>query len=191
MEVDDSGKDGNSGEKVHDVWEMGSVEGFAKGSSLVGPGDQQVEEGNDRAFELFATASVDCSRRKGSPDNRLADAGGNEEGDTRAETIALLEQLIEQNDNQTSNNKLDNQQEADTSAEVGWLAIETSQDEDTSLTEGEDDGEQLLGSLIEFSIGFEVEVDVNQMGAGQELCKVLVVCPSVHDIQPYLEDHAR
>ena len=40
---------------------------------------------------------------------------------------------------------------------------------DHGLTKGQNDGQQLLRSLVEFAIGLQVEVDVNEMGAAQEL----------------------
>jgi len=47
---------------------------------------------------------------------------------------------------------LDDEEKANTSAEVRGLAVETSQDEDACLAEGEDDREELLGGLVEFAI---------------------------------------
>lgn len=52
------------------------------------------------------SASVDGGGAEGLPDDCLADVGGNEERDSRAQTIALLEQLIQQQDNQTCNKEL-------------------------------------------------------------------------------------
>lgn len=43
---------------------------------------------------ILTSASVDSGGTEGLPDNCLTDVGGNEERDTRAKTIALLEQLI-------------------------------------------------------------------------------------------------
>ena len=50
-----------------------------------------------------------------------------------------------------------------TSTKVTWLTIKTGEDEDASLAEGEDDRKELLRSLVEFPIGLEVEVDVDEM----------------------------
>lgn len=43
------------------------------------------------------------------------------------------------------------------------MTIKTGEDEDASLAEGEDDCKELLRSLVEFAIGLEVEVDVDEM----------------------------
>lgn len=55
------------------------------------------------------SASVDSGGAEGLPDDCLTDVGRNEEGDTWAQTIALLEQLIQQQDNQTCNKQLKKQ----------------------------------------------------------------------------------
>ena len=65
-----------------------------------------MEESNDSSFKLCATAGVDGGRTERLPDNGLTDVGGNEERDTRAKAIAFLEQLIQQEDNQTSTKQL-------------------------------------------------------------------------------------
>lgn len=50
---------------------------------------------------IHTSASVDSGGAEGLPDDCLTDVGGNEERDTRAQPVALLEQLIQQQDNQT------------------------------------------------------------------------------------------
>jgi hypothetical protein len=128
-----------------------------------------VEQGDDGTLELGTTASVDSRGGERLPDNGLADVGGNEQGDTAAKTVALLEELIQQNDDETSDNQLNNQENTDTSTQVAGLAVETGQDVDTGLAEGKDDGEQLLGGLVELAVGLEVQVDVDEVGTGKEL----------------------
>lgn len=56
------------------------------------------------------SASVDGGGAEGLPDDCLTDVGCNEERDTRAQAIALLEQLIQQQDNQTCNKQLRRQE---------------------------------------------------------------------------------
>ena len=43
------------------------------------------------------------------------------------------------------------------------------------LAEGEDDGEELLRRLVELAVGFQVEVDVDEVRAGEELGVMLEV----------------
>lgn len=169
LEVDNSGEDEESGQQVHDVGQVLAVECLVQGALLVGPGQEQVEQGNDGTLELGTTAGVDSGGGEGLPDDRLANVGGNEQRDTAAQAVALLQKLVQQNDHQTSNNQLDNQENTDTGTQVAGLAIETSQDVDTGLAEREDDSEQLLGGLVELAVGLEVKVDIDEVGTGKEL----------------------
>lgn len=169
LKVDNSGEDHKGGEQVHDVRQVLAVESLAQSTLLVGPGEEKVEESNDGTLEFRTTTSVDGGGGEGLPHNGLADVCRDEERDTASKTVALLEQLIEENDDQTSNNQLDNQQNTDTSTKVTWLAVEASQDVHTGLSEREDDSEELLSGLVELSVGLEVKVDVNEMGTSEEL----------------------
>jgi hypothetical protein len=63
-----------------------------------------VEEGDDCAFEFWTTARVDCGWGESFPDDRFADVSCNEQGDAAAQTVALLEELVKQNDNKTGKN---------------------------------------------------------------------------------------
>jgi len=128
-----------------------------------------VNKADNGTLELRATASVDSGGRECAPDDRLADVGGDEERDTATKTVALLEKLVKENDNDGGSKKLDNKENADTSAEVSGRAVKTSQDVNTSLAERQDDGEELLSSLVELTVGLEVEVHIDKVGAGQKL----------------------
>lgn len=66
------------------------------------------------------SASVDSGGAEGLPDNCLTDVGCNEERDTRAQAIALLEQLVQQQDNQTCNKQLKKQAGGLYWADSGW-----------------------------------------------------------------------
>ena len=72
-----------------------------------------------------------------------------QERDARSETITLLEQFIEENDNQSGNDELNNEEDADTRAEFGRWAIETGEDIDASLAERHDD-RQYCCRLVSF-----------------------------------------
>lgn len=58
---------------------------------------------------IHTSACVDSGGAEGLPDDCLTDVGCNKERDTRAQTVALLKQLIQQQDNQTCNKKLKKQ----------------------------------------------------------------------------------
>lgn len=149
-----------------------------------------MDKGNDGTLELGASAGVDGGRRESLPHDRLADVGSNEKRDTTAETVALLEELVKENDNQSSGKKLDNEKNADTGTEIRRLAVKTGQDVDAGLAEGQDDGKKLqelasllpgsralgishlLSGLVELAISLEVKVDVNEVGTSKKLDKV-------------------
>ena len=65
-----------------------------------------MEESNHGTLELGTTAGVDGGGAEGLPDDGLADVGGDEEGDPRAETVALLEELVEHEDDEAGNDEL-------------------------------------------------------------------------------------
>lgn len=169
LEVDNSGEDGKGGKEVHDVGEVLSVERLLKSALFVWPCEEEVEERNNGTFELWSTASVDGGWGESLPHNRLANVGSDEEGDTTSETISLLEEFIKENDNHASNNQLKDEKEDNTSAKVGRQAVKTSEHVDGSLTHGQDDGKQLLSSLVELAIGLQVEVDINQVCTREKL----------------------
>lgn len=131
-----------------------------------------MEESNDGTLKFGTTTGVDCGGGEGLPDNRLADVGGNEEGDATSKTVTLLEQFVEKNDNETSDDQLDDQKNADTGTEVAGLTIETSKDVNAGLAKGQDDGKEFLGGLVQFTVGLEVEVDVDEVGSGEELLQI-------------------
>ena len=54
-----------------------------------------MEEGYDGTLELCTTACVDSGGAEGLPYDVLAYVGGDEQRDTRAQSVALLQQLVE------------------------------------------------------------------------------------------------
>ena len=81
-----------------------------------------MEESDHGALELGTAASVDGGGAECLPDDGLAcmvsvkgklicinrtDVGSDEEGDARAETVALLEELVKHEDNEAGNNELE------------------------------------------------------------------------------------
>jgi hypothetical protein len=169
LEVDNSGEDKKGRQEIHHVREVLAVKGLTQSSLFVGPGEQKVEESDDSTLEFRSTTGVDGRGGESLPDNRLANVGSNEERDTTAQAVTLLEQLVQKNDNKTSHNELNDQEHTNTGTEIARLAIQTSKDVHTSLTKGENDREKLLSGLIEFSVGLEVEVDVNEVSTSEEL----------------------
>ena len=169
LEIDDDKEDEERGEQVHDVGETVTEERLLEGAALVVPSEEEVEEGDEGTFELGTAAGVDGGRGEGLPDDALADVGSDEERDTGAETVALLEELIEENDNQTGDDELEDEQETDTGAKILGLSVETGENVDGGLTERDDEGKELLGTAKEGAVLLETEVDLDEVGAGEEL----------------------
>ncbi len=80
-----------------------------------------------------------------------------------------MQKLIEQDHHKTGEDELDDEEKADTGTKIAWLAIKTRKDENAGLAEREDDSEEFLGGLVQFAVGLEVKVDVDEMGSREEL----------------------
>ena len=169
LKINHSAEDNDSSDQVHDIGEILAVECFLESDSLIGPSEEQMDQGDDGALEFGTTTGIDGSGRESLPHDGLADIGSDEERNTAAETVALLEKLIEENDNQASNDELDDEENADASTEIRWLPVETRDDIDDGLSKRQENGEELLGGLVELTVGLEVEVDIDEMGTGEEL----------------------
>lgn len=172
LEVDNGSEDEKSCKKVHDVGQVLAVECFMKSALLIRPGEEQVEERDNSSFEFRSTTSVDGGRRESFPDDRFADVGCNEQGNAASKSVALLQQLVEENDDKTGNNQLNDQEDTDTSTKIAGLTIETGKDIDTRLAEGQNDRKELLGGLVEFAICLEIKVDVDEVSTSKELQEI-------------------
>lgn len=100
LEVDDDAEDDGCCEEVHDVREAVAPECFAERTALVVPGEEEMEERDDGAFELGPAPGVDRRGRERLPDDGLADVRGDEERNARAKTVAFLEELVQQDDDE-------------------------------------------------------------------------------------------
>ncbi len=123
LEINDCSEDDNGCNEVHDVREAISPESLAQRTTLVIPSEQKMEQRDNSALKLWATSGVDSGGREGFPDDGFADVGGNEERDAGSKTVALLQELIEKNDNESSDNQLDHEKKTDACAEVLWLTV--------------------------------------------------------------------
>ena len=65
-----------------------------------------MDKGQNRTLELRATTSVNGHWAECLPEDLLADVGGNEEGDTGAETVTLLEELVQVEDEEPGDDQL-------------------------------------------------------------------------------------
>jgi len=61
LKVNDNGKHGKSSDEVHHVGKTLTPESLPKGPTLIIPGKEEVEKGDDGSLELGSTASIDGS----------------------------------------------------------------------------------------------------------------------------------
>jgi hypothetical protein len=107
LEVDDSGENDSGSNEVHDVRKTGTPEGLTESATLIVPGEKEMEEGNKSALKFWSTAGVDGGGRESLPYDGLANVGSDEERNTRTKTVTLLEEFIEENDDKSGDDELD------------------------------------------------------------------------------------
>merc|ERR1712131_121696 len=146
LEVDNDEENNNGSQEIHQIWQVGSVEGFIEGTNFIILGGQKVEKGNDGTFEFSTTTDIDCSWRECFPDDSFTDIGCNEKRDTRSKTVTLGKKFVKKQNNESSNKKLDNDQTTDTSSHLSWITVHTSQYIDNSLTKSHNHTEKFLGT---------------------------------------------
>lgn len=103
-----------------------------------------MEEGDERSLKLGAATRVDRGGRECLPDDRFADVGRDEEVDPAPESVALLEELVEEDDDEGRDDELEDEQEANSSSEVRGESVQSRQDVDGSLSERDDEGEDCI-----------------------------------------------
>jgi len=152
LEVDDDDENQHGRQQIHQVWQILTVEGFAEAAHFVRPRGQKVEQGDDRTLELGASAGVDGGGGKGLPDDRLANVGGDEERDAGSQTVALLKQFVEQEDDETRDEQLDDDEQADAGADVRRIPVHSRHDVDDGLSQCDDHTEEFLRAVKQGSI---------------------------------------
>lgn len=105
-----------------------------------------MEQSDNSTLKLRSATGVNGSGGERLPDNALANVGGDEERDTRSQTVTLLEEFIEKDDNETGNNELEDEEKADTGTKVAGLSVETGQNIHSSLSERKDDSKHYKAS---------------------------------------------
>ena len=108
-------------------------------------------------------------RREGLPDDGLADVGRDEERDAGAEAVALLEQLVEDEHDDAGAEELQDDQRRVAVAQLRHRAVHAGCDVGDGLADGDDDAKELLGALEEHAVLLEAVVDLDDLGARQEL----------------------
>jgi hypothetical protein len=77
---------------------------------------------------------------KSFPNDGHANVGGDKEVGARAEAVPFLEEFVEEDEEEGGDDEMD-EEEADSGAEVFGLAVETGEDVDGGLAEGDDECE--------------------------------------------------
>ena len=65
-----------------------------------------MEEGDDGSLKLCSSCPSDRVRAERLPDDAFADVGSNEEGDPRTQAVALLEKLVQADDDDARKEQL-------------------------------------------------------------------------------------
>ena len=98
-------------------------------------------------FSSLLTSQMFVAMKREMPLHRVSDCipcrGGTL---VRSQSVALLQQFVEQNDNHAGHDELHNKQQGDASAKVGRLTVKTGKNVDKSLAEGDDDSEDYAQS---------------------------------------------
>jgi hypothetical protein len=140
LKVNNDHEDEEGGKQVHHIWQILTIKGLLQRPRLVTPSEQQMEKTNYGALKLWTAASVYSGGRKCLPDNILANIRGNKEGDSRADTVALLKHFIEENDNHAGCAELEDQENDDSPTKVRRAAVDSCGNVYNSLTECQNQG---------------------------------------------------
>ncbi len=169
LEVYDEHKHEHGGQEVGHVGQVLAVESLLQSADLVLLGDEQMEERNDGSFKFSSTTSVDGGRAERFPDDGLAHIGGNEKRDGRAETVSLLQELIETDDQDTGGDQLANDEDRIARSEILDIAVHAREHVSDSFHDSDDDTEELLGSLEESLVLLGSLINVDDFGSRKQL----------------------
>lgn len=169
LEVNDNQSDDEGSDQVAEVWSILSVEGLLQSVKLVWLGQQEVEQGNDAAFEFSSLVSSNGDWGERFPEDQFADVSGNEEGDTGSETISLLQKFVKHEHHESGKEELDDDKQGGDQSEFTDWAVHSGQKISKSFSESDQECEQLGGSLVEFSVFFALHVNINHLGSDEEL----------------------
>ena len=128
-----------------------------------------MEEGNDSTLELGSLVGSDGNGGEASPEDVLADIGCDEQRDTRAETVALLKELIEKDHNDASSEELKKDEDSVEGTEVRKFTVHAGQEVSKGLTKGDDKSEKLLSGLEKVSVLLGVLVHFDDLGTSEQL----------------------
>jgi hypothetical protein len=141
LQVDDGGEDNDGRDEVHNVRQTFPPKHFMECTSRIAPNEDEIEQRKDSTLEFGSTSNVDSGRREGFPNDGLANVGSDKGVGASAKAVPFLEELVEKGDEEGCDDELDDEEEADAGAEVFGLAVETGEDVDGCLVQGDDERE--------------------------------------------------
>lgn len=168
LEEDDDEEYEDSGEKIDKVWQLRSVEWVLDSLEFVRSKEDGVQESNDRSLVLLSVRGGLGDGGEWLPDNGLTDVDGNEEGDTRvSDTVSLLEEFVQEDDDDSGKGQLDDNQEGVSGSELVEISVDSTPDIGKGLEKSNNQSQQLLSSIEEGRLFFVVLVELNQLSSSQ------------------------
>lgn len=144
-----------------------------------------MEESNDGSFEFSTLVGLNGDWWEWFPNDGFADVGGDEEGNTRAESVSLVEEFVKKKDNNTSDGELDDDEDSVSSAEVAEVTVHATPNISNGFTEGNDESQNyignsslrynwggditFLGSFVQNSVFLDILVDIDEFGTSEKL----------------------
>lgn len=168
-QVDSQAKGQHGSIDLEQVRKMSAEKSLDNGLLEALAGEAVVNESSDGSSVLSAPAVVVGREGEGLPENLLANVDSGEERNTVTKTVSLVEDLIHENDHQTGAKKLQDQQDNDSRAELARSTVQTRKDNGNSMSQGDEDSQELLGALEQLTIGLDVKVDIQKMGTAKQL----------------------
>jgi len=134
LSINNKEEDQESSHKVIKIGWASSIESLIQSIKLILLSCQKMEKCDDSSFELCSRLGLNCDRTECSPDNILTNIRSNEERDTRAQTVAFLHHFIKHNDDNTSKNKLEDDEHGISNSQGVDITIDTRPNISKSLT---------------------------------------------------------
>ena len=106
-----------------------------------------MEQCDNSAFKLSSTAGVDGGWAKRLPDNALTDVGGDEKGDSWAETVSFLKKLVKADNNDSGKEELEDDEDGVSNTKLTNGAIHSGKNVCNRLTDGNQNTKKLLSTI--------------------------------------------
>ncbi len=141
LEVNNHKEHKNSGEQVIDVGELRTVEGLLESRNFVGLGNQHVEKSDNGSLVFHSGFGSWGDWAESFPDNGLADVCGDEEGNSWADSVSLLEHFIKHHDDDAGEGQLQHDEDGVSGTEFVNVTVHARPHIGEGLTNGDDESE--------------------------------------------------